>query len=98
MLKTLTVSEARAKLGRLLDKAGKGQAVYLRRKKQLFRIEAVEESEPIPVRPIGYFDAKGDDPLTDLANAAPVSYPPHLPSGTVKLPFERSRKPVHKRT
>ena len=76
MLKSLTVSEAKPKLGRLLDKAGAGQAVYLRRKDQLFRLEPVAEIEPIPNRPFGYFDCEEDDPMLRLANSAPTSFNP----------------------
>ncbi|HWZ95193.1 MAG TPA: hypothetical protein VNW30_08370 [Opitutaceae bacterium] len=76
MLKALTVSEAKPKLGRLLDQAGDGQAVYLRRKKRLFRIEAVTEIEPIPNRPVGYFAVENGDPMIALANSAPASFKP----------------------
>ena len=76
MLKALTVSEAKPKLGRLLDKVGSGQAVYLRRKKQLFRIESVAEVEPIQNRPFGYFAVEDSDPMVALANSAPASFTP----------------------
>jgi len=76
MLKALTVSEAKPRLGRLLDKAGDGQAVYLRRKKRLFRIEPVAEVEPIQNRPFGYFAVEDDDPMVALANSAPASFKP----------------------
>jgi hypothetical protein len=76
MLKALTVSEAKPKLGRLLDQAGDGKAVYLRRKKRLFRIEAVTEIEPIPNRPAGYFAVEDHDQMVALANSAPASFKP----------------------
>ena len=75
MQKALTVSEARPKLGRLLDQAIKGKSVYLRRGKQLLRIEPVEAKiQPIPQRPVGYF--KFDDDLTALADRADPSFTP----------------------
>ena len=74
MLKALTVSEAKPKLGQLLDQAGQGQAVYLRRKDRLFRIEPVAEIEPIPNRPVGYFMVEEDDPSIKLANRAASSF------------------------
>lgn len=77
MLKALTVSEAKPKLGRLLDKAGAGQAVYIRRKERLFRIEPVAEIEPIPNRPFGYFSFDEGDPMVALANSAPSSFSPN---------------------
>jgi hypothetical protein len=76
MLKTLKVSQAKAKLGQLLDKAGDGQSVYVRRKERLFRIEPVTEIEPIPNRPFGYFAIEADDPMIALANSAPASFSP----------------------
>lgn len=76
MLKALTVSEAKPKLGSLLDKVGKGQPVYLRRKERLYRIEPVAEVEPIPNRPFGAFAVERDDALVALANAAPASFAP----------------------
>jgi hypothetical protein len=76
MLKALTVSEAKPKLGSLLDKAGNGQSVYLRRKERLYRIELVAEIEPIPARPFGYFNIEGDDPMVALANSARPSFTP----------------------
>ena len=80
MQKVLTVSQAKPQLGALLDCAGSGQAVYLRRKDRLFRIEPVDEIEPIPDRPFGSFPVEEGDPLVDLANAAPESFPPHSES------------------
>lgn len=76
MLKALTVSEAKPKLGWLLDQAGAGHVVYLRRKTQLFRLEPVAEVEPIPNRPFGYFSFEADDPLIALANSAPANFTP----------------------
>jgi antitoxin (DNA-binding transcriptional repressor) of toxin-antitoxin stability system len=76
MLKALTVSEAKPKLGRLLDRAGEGHAVYLRRNQRLFRIEPVAEIEPIPSRPFGFFAVEENDPMVALANSAPASFAP----------------------
>ena len=76
MLKALTVSEAKPKLGSLLDKAGNGHSVYLRRKDRLYRIEPVDEIEPIPTRPFGYFNIESEDPMVALANSAPASFTP----------------------
>lgn len=76
MLKALTVSQAKPKLGRLLDQAEQGKAVYLRRKDRLFRIEPVAEIEPIPNRPLGYFTVEEDDPSVKQANLAAPSFTP----------------------
>jgi hypothetical protein len=75
MQKALTVSEARPKLGRLLDEAIKGKSVYLRRGKRLLRIEPVKPKlQPIPRRPVGFF--KFNDDLTALADRAEPSFTP----------------------
>ena len=79
MLKALTVSQAKPVLGQLLDKAGNGQDVYLRRKERLYRIEPVAEIEPIPNRPFGYFAVEEGDPMAVLANTAPPSFTPLEP-------------------
>jgi hypothetical protein len=76
MLKALTISEAKPQLGRLLDKAGAGQAIYLRRKSRLFRIEPVADIEPIPARPHGYFAVEEGDPMVAVANTASASFTP----------------------
>ena len=76
MLNALTVSEAKPKLGSLLDQAGKGKSVYLRRKSRLYRIEPVDELEPIPLRPVGFFAVEEGDPIVTLANSAPSSFSP----------------------
>jgi hypothetical protein len=76
MFKTFTVSQAKLKLGHLLDQAGAGQPVYLRRKARLYRIEPVAEVEPIPSRPFGFFPVEAGDPLIALANSAPASFTP----------------------
>ena len=79
MLKALTVSQAKPKLGQLLDKAGSGQGVYLRRKERLYRIEPVADVEPIPSRPFGHFAIEEGDPMVALANSAPASFIPTEP-------------------
>ena len=74
--KPMTVSEAKPRLGALLDGVAKGEQVLLKRHDRLYRIEIVEVPEPIPVRPVGYFDCDGPDEMADLHNSALVSYPP----------------------
>lgn len=76
MLKPLTVSQAKPRLGNLLDQAGKGESIYLRRNERLYRIEPVVEVEPIPSRPFGFFAVDEGDPMIALANSAPAGFPP----------------------
>ena len=72
MRKAFTVSEARSRLGALLDKVSKGGKIFLRRKDRLYRVEEV--SAAIPVRPVGYFRFDNEDELTVLANRAETSF------------------------
>ena len=74
MQKALTVTQARSKLGQLVDQAAKGKPVYLRRGKDLLRLARVTARVQIPLRPIGYF--KFDDALSELANRAEPSFTP----------------------
>jgi hypothetical protein len=74
MRNALTVSQARAKLGRLADQASKGKSVYLKRGPHLLRLARVTGKTEAPSRPVGYF--KFDDELTDLANRAEPSFTP----------------------
>jgi hypothetical protein len=74
MLKALTVSEAKPRLGALLDQVSKGKEVWLRRKKRLYRVEEVSEIAPIPSHPIGFFRFEGTDELTVLADRAEPSF------------------------
>lgn len=75
MVKALTASEARAQLGRLLDRAATGKPVYLRRGDRLLRLARVAaKARPVARRPFGYFTF--DDDLTALANRAACSFAP----------------------
>ena len=74
MHKALTVTQARSKLGHLVDQAAKGKPVYLRRGKNLLRLARIKEPARIPLRPFGYFSFNDD--LTALANRAEPSFTP----------------------
>jgi hypothetical protein len=50
-----TLSNAKTYLGRLIDKAGKGETVYIIKGHQRFILQEVPTIEPIPMRPPGYF-------------------------------------------
>ena len=54
---SFTLSHAKTYLGRLVDKAMKGETVYIVRGPHRFIIQHVPEIEPIPLRPPGYFAA-----------------------------------------
>src|ERR1035437_1301968 len=50
-----TLSNAKTYLGRLVEKASRGETVYIVRGHRLLFLQAFPETEPIPVRPAGYF-------------------------------------------
>jgi len=50
-----TLSSAKTYLGRLVEKAGRGETVYIVRGRRRFILQEVPEIEPIPMRPAGFF-------------------------------------------
>src|SRR5689334_4318937 len=52
---TFSLSNAKTYLGRLIEKAGKGETVYIIKGQQRFLLQEVPDVEPIPMRPPGYF-------------------------------------------
>ena len=62
---TYSLSTAKTYLGRLADKASKGEAVYILRGSERFILQAVADIEPIPTRPVGYFEFDAEDRSLD---------------------------------
>jgi hypothetical protein len=52
---TFSLSHAKTYLGRLVEKASRGQTVFIVRGQHRFILQEVPPIEPIPVRPPGYF-------------------------------------------
>jgi hypothetical protein len=52
---TFNLSKAKTYLGRLMEKASRGEPVYIVRGRQRFILQEVPEIEPIPMRPPGFF-------------------------------------------
>ena len=50
-----TLSNAKTYLGRLMEKASRGETIYIVRGHRRFILQAVPEIEPIPMRPAGFF-------------------------------------------
>ncbi len=50
-----TLSKAKTYLGRLMDKASRGETVYIVKGRHRFVLQEVSEIEPIPIRPPNYF-------------------------------------------
>ena len=77
MVKALTASQARAQLGRLLDRAVTGKPFYLSHAGRLLRIAPVAarpKAKGTASRPFGCFTF--DDDLSALANRATLSFTP----------------------
>ena len=77
-----TLSKAKTYLGRLMEKAGRGETVYIVRGRQRFVLQEVPEIEPIPFRPPGFF-ANADTPAeiregNRLAKATVICAPKDL--------------------
>ncbi len=51
-----TLSHAKTYLGRLVEKARRGETVYIVRGQHRFLLQQVPSIDPIPMRPPGYFD------------------------------------------
>jgi hypothetical protein len=62
---TYNLSTAKTYLGRLADKAMKGEPVYILRGSERFILQAVPDIEPIPMRPAGYFEFDAEDRSLD---------------------------------
>jgi hypothetical protein len=50
-----SLSNAKTYLGRLMEKASRGETVYIVKGRQRFILQEIPEIEPIPVRPPNYF-------------------------------------------
>ncbi len=54
-MEILTLSQAKPKIGRLIDRALLGEAVLIRKGGRLVQLTEYAVPEPIPERPAGYF-------------------------------------------
>jgi hypothetical protein len=50
-----SLSNAKTYLGRLMEKASRGETIYIVRGHRRFVLQEVPEIEPIPMRPAGFF-------------------------------------------
>jgi hypothetical protein len=53
---TISVSEAKQRLGEIADRAIQGEQIVIVRKSKLLVLKQLDMPEPIPMRPPGYFD------------------------------------------
>ena len=77
-----SLSKAKTYLGRLLEKAGRGETVQIVKGHRRFALQPVPEIEPIPMRPAGYFagtDSKAEiQEANRLAKASVIRAPKDL--------------------
>jgi hypothetical protein len=52
---SFSLSNAKTYLGRLMEKASKGETVYIVRGEHRFILQVIPPIDPIPIRPAGYF-------------------------------------------
>ena len=73
-MEILTLSQAKPRMGRLIDRALHGEAVVIRKGNRLVQLTEYVVPEPIPERAVGYFRRKPAD--YSLANRAPTDMAP----------------------
>ncbi len=56
MSATLSISEAKQRLGEIADRALEGEQIVIVRKSKLLVLTKLEIPEPVPMRPHGYFE------------------------------------------
>ena len=73
-MEILTLSKAKPKIGQLIDRALRGEAVVIRKGDKMVQLTEFIVPEPIPERPIGFFRRRSED--YDVANRASSSPTP----------------------
>jgi hypothetical protein len=53
---TVSISEAKQRLGEIADRAIEGEQIVIIRKSKLLVLKRLEIPAPVPMRPQGYFD------------------------------------------
>ena len=53
---TVSISEAKRRLGEIADCALEGEQIVIVRKSKLLVLTKLEIPEPVPMRPLGYFE------------------------------------------
>lgn len=65
---TLSISEARRRLGEIADRAIRGEQIIIIRKSKLLVLKELELPEPVPMRPPGYFEDCYDEEYVRESN------------------------------
>jgi len=70
----LTLSQAKPRMGHLIDRALHGEPVVIRKGNRLVQLTEYVVPAPIPERPVGYF--RRQPAAYALANQAPINLAP----------------------
>jgi len=73
-MEILTLSQAKPCMGRLIDRALHGEPVVIRKGSRLVQLTEYVVPEPIPERPVGYFQRRPADYAR--ANSVPLNLAP----------------------
>ena len=73
-MEIFTVSQAKPRIGSLIERALQGDAVVIRKGNRLVQLTEYIMPEPVPDRPVGYFSRRRED--CGLANSAPANHRP----------------------
>ena len=74
-MNVITVSQAKPKIGSLVDQALRGEPVLIRKGNRLVQMTEYVVPEPIPDRPPGYFNKRSAH--RSIANTAPANQEPN---------------------
>ena len=65
---TVSISEAKQRLGEIADRAIEGEHIVIVRKSKLLVLKPLELPEPVPMRPPGYFQDCYDQDAAEESN------------------------------
>jgi hypothetical protein len=65
---TISISEAKQRLGEMADRAIEGEHIVIVRKSKLLVLKPLEMPEPVPMRPPGYFEDCYDEETAKESN------------------------------
>lgn len=65
---TISISEAKQRLGEIADRAIEGDHIVIVRKSKLLVLKPMELPEPVPIRPPGYFEDCYDENAAKESN------------------------------
>lgn len=67
-MRTISISQAKQRLGEIADRAMEGEHVVIVRKSKLLVLKPLELPEPVPMRPAGYFNDCYDEEAIKESN------------------------------